>query len=238
MLRNLLLDINQKLDLTAFHDKETWLQEFQKVVGSIVVLENPLSIASLACLLQVPQEHIKCQLDSLHSVLNVPDSEDVPIRLLHSSFREFLVDPQKQGKSSFWVDERSTHESLASYCLELMSGPSGLHQDMCSLSAPGVLRDEIDEATVAASLSPSLRYACCYWITHLEHGKQKIVNGGPTQLFLQKHLLHWLEAMSLMRESGTCDLLLGRLLKLADVRIRQDNHIHSALLTFNAVFCK
>ncbi|KAF1828216.1 hypothetical protein BDW02DRAFT_643534 [Decorospora gaudefroyi] len=130
-------------------EKETWLCAFREVVGSIVVLESPLSTASLTCLLQVPQDEIKCQLDFLHSVLSVPNSEDIPIRLLHLSFREFLVDPHKQGKSLFWVDEKSTHKKLASRCLELMSGPSGLHQDMCSLSSPGVLRCEIDEQTVA-----------------------------------------------------------------------------------------
>ncbi|KAH8701386.1 WD40-repeat-containing domain protein, partial [Phaeosphaeriaceae sp. PMI808] len=178
---------------------------------SIVVLESPLSIISLACLLQVPQEEVKCQLDSLHSVLSVPNSEDVPIRLLHLSFREFLIDPQKQGKSPFWVDERSTHKKLASRCLELMSEPSGLRQDMCSLSGPGVLRSEIDEGTVASSLSPDLQYACRYWISHLKQSQQDITDGDTTQLFLQKHLLHWLEAMSLMRVSSRCVHLLDSL---------------------------
>jgi hypothetical protein len=210
--------LDQLLTEQEDDDKEMWLQEFREVVGSIVVLESPLSIASLSRLLQVPQEEIKCRLDSLHSVLSVSDSEHVPIRLLHLSFRDFLVDPQKKGKSSFWVDERSTHKKLASYCLELMSGPSGLHQDMCSLSAPGIRRDEIDEAKVAASLSPDLQYACRYWITHLQHGKQDIVDGDKTQLFLQKHLLHWLEAMSLMRELGRCYGLLNSLQILIGVR--------------------
>jgi hypothetical protein len=210
--------LDQLLSEQEEDEKESWLQAFQEVVGSIVVLESPLSIASLACLLQAPREEIKCRLDSLHSVVSVPDSEDVPIRLLHLSFREFLVDPQKQGKSSFWVDEKSTHKKLASYCLELMSGPSGLHQDMCGLSAPGVLRGDIDEGKIADSLLPDLQYACRYWITHLKHGNQNLVDGDTTQLFLQEHLLHWFEAMSLMRELGRCIYLLDDLQALAGVR--------------------
>ena len=74
-------------------EKETWLYAFREVVGSIAILESPLSTASLTCLLRVPQDGIKCQLDFLYSVLSVPNSEDVPIRLLHLSFRVFLVDP-------------------------------------------------------------------------------------------------------------------------------------------------
>ncbi|KAF2023166.1 hypothetical protein EK21DRAFT_81505, partial [Setomelanomma holmii] len=70
--------------------------------------------------------------------------------------------------------------------------------DMCSLSRPGVLRSEIDNGTIASSLSPELQHACRYWVDHLKHSGQDIVDGDTTHLFLQKHLLHWLEAMSLI----------------------------------------
>jgi hypothetical protein len=82
-------------------EKEEWLHAFQDVVGSIVVLESPLSTSSLACLLRVSNNEVKCRLDSLHSVLSVPHNENAPIRLLHLSFREFLINPQKRVKSAF-----------------------------------------------------------------------------------------------------------------------------------------
>ncbi|RYO48185.1 hypothetical protein AA0116_g12702 [Alternaria tenuissima] len=41
-------------------ERETWLQAFREVVGSVVVLESPRSAVSLARLLQVPQEEIQC----------------------------------------------------------------------------------------------------------------------------------------------------------------------------------
>jgi hypothetical protein len=218
-----------QLDLTYLHvldqllseqeedKKETWLQAFREVVGSVIVLESPLSADSLARLLQVPQEEIQCRLDSLHSVLSVPDSKEVPIRLLLLSFCEFHVNPQKQGKSPFWVDERSTHKKLAFCCPELMSGPRGLRQNMCNLPGLGVPRTKIDEEIIASSLSPDLQYACCYWITHLNRSEQDIVDRDTTQLFLQKHLLHWLEAMSLMRESSRCVYLLDSLQALIGI---------------------
>ncbi|CAN9182844.1 unnamed protein product [Alternaria alternata] len=207
--------LDQLLSEQEEDEKEAWLQTFREVVGSVVVLESPLSAVSLARLLQVPQEEIQCQLDSLHSVLSIPDSKDAPVRILHLSFREFLVDPKKQGTSPFWVDEKSTYKKLASRCLELMSRPSGLHQDMCSLSEPGVLRSEIDEGRITSSLSPDLQYACRYWVDHLKQGQHDIVDGDTTHLFLQQHLLHWLEAMSLIRESSRCVNLLNSLQALA-----------------------
>jgi hypothetical protein len=198
-------------------DREEFLIQFREVVGSIVVLESPLSINSLACLLRLSREEVKCRLDSLHSVLSVPNREDVPVRLLHLSFREFLVDPRKQGQSPLWVDEKSTHKKLASRCFELMSEPSGLRQNMCSLVGPGVLRSEIDDGAVASSLPPELQYACRYWTSHLMQSKKHIVDGDTTHLFLQRHLLQWLEAMSLMRESSKCVYLLDSLQALTGV---------------------
>jgi len=198
-------------------EKEAWLYAFQKLVGSIVVLESPLSITSLAHLLQVPQKEVECRLDALHSVLSVPDSQDVPVRLLHLSFRDFLIDRQRQGKNQFWVNARDTHNSLASSCLKLMSGPGGLRQNICNLSGPGTMRSEISEGITTSSLSPELQYACRYWVSHIEQSQQWIGDGDITHVFLQEHFLHWLEAMSLMRELSRCVNLLDRLQTLATV---------------------
>jgi hypothetical protein len=44
-----------------------------------------------------------------------------------------------------------------------------------------------------------------------------MLNGDTTYLFLQKHLLYWLEAMSLMRELSRCVHLLDSLQVLAGV---------------------
>jgi hypothetical protein len=214
--------LDQLLSEQEGDEKQTWLKAFRDIIGSIVVLESPLSITSLACLLQLSREEVKCRLDSLHSVLSVPNSKDVSVRPLHLSFREFLVDSQKQGKSPFWVDEKSTHNKLASFCLKLMSGQSGLCQNMCSLVGPGVLRSEIDDRTVTSSLLPELQYACRYWISHLIKSQQHIGDGDTSHLFLQKHLLHWLEAMSLMRESSRCIHLLDSLQALTGVRSMHD----------------
>jgi hypothetical protein len=214
--------LDQLLDAQEKDQKEDWLHAFQDVVGSIVLLESPLSITSLASLLRVPQEDIKDQLSFLHSVLSIPKSKDIPVRLLHLSFREFLVNPQEQEKTRFWVDEKSIHKKLASCCLKLMSGPSGLCRDMCSVSELGVLRTEIDAGTVASSLPSELRYACRYWVDHLKQSGQGIVDGDATHLFLRQHLLHWLEAMSLVRESSRCVNLLESLQALASVRSSQN----------------
>ncbi|KAF2456580.1 hypothetical protein BDY21DRAFT_287791, partial [Lineolata rhizophorae] len=190
-------------------------REFQEIVGSIVVLESPLSINSLARLLGKAKDDISCRLDSLHSVLGIPNRDDVPVRLLHLSFREFLVDTSSK-KSPFWVDERATHEKLASHCIELMSSSNGLRQNMCGLQ-PGTLRSEVDEGIITSHLSPELQYACCYWVYHLKQSQRHVSDKDSTDIFLQKHFLHWLEAMSLVGDTNKCAYLLQTLCTLVNL---------------------
>ncbi|KAI9856456.1 MAG: hypothetical protein M1813_009112 [Trichoglossum hirsutum] len=230
--------LSQLFDDEDEADRQRRIDEFRDIVGSIVVLESPLSISSLASLFQISKEDIRCRLDSLHSVLSIPDSEELPVRLLHLSFRDFLVDPQKKkGKSPFWVDKRETHDKLADKCLELLSSPEGLQQNMCKLLNPRTLRSEIDEQMIAMCLSPELQYACRYWAHHLEQSDRHIHGGDPIHLFLQKYFLYWLEAMSLIGEAYKCIHIIRRLQALAEsdtipIYIRTPLQVYSSALVF------
>lgn len=215
---NYLPILSQLFDDENEVDKEKWISEFRDIVGGIVVLNSPLSIVSLSHLFGILKEDISCQLDLLHSVLSIPVNEDIPIRLLHLSFRDFLLDPQKQGKSPFWVNERETHRRLASKCLQLMSSSNGLRQNMCKLSNSGILRSEIEKQTIDCCLQPEIQYACRYWVHHLEQSKDRIVDGDPAYTFLQKCFLYWLEAMSLIGQAPESIHMINRLQLLVNVR--------------------
>ena len=73
--------------------KLVFVEQFQRIIGSIITLESPLSTKSLAKLLNVPRKNIDRQLNLMHSVIDVPSDPNLPVRLLHLSFRDFLVDP-------------------------------------------------------------------------------------------------------------------------------------------------
>lgn len=182
-------------------EKREVAKRFKQVVGCIVVLASPLSTPSLACLLGVPLNTIEDQLDLLHSVLSIPTDPSIPVRLLHLSFRDFLVDPEKgreQEKYPFWVDERQTHELLATQCLRLLSTGDTLKRDVCDLRLSGKRRSEIDQQTIDACLPPKVQYACRYWVYHWKESKCLIQDGNLVYCFLTRHLLHWLEALGLL----------------------------------------
>jgi hypothetical protein len=178
------------------HDQEMLYREFRMIVGAIVLLAEPLSMTSLADLLHVSQDDIWCCLSSLHSVLQVPSDRKTPVRTLHLSFREFLLS-DKLRDQPIGVDGPATHRMLLTRCLELLSAPDGLRENLCDLR-PGQPRREINPNMINERLSPAFQYACQYWVHHAQHSMIPIHDDDEVHMFLQKDFLHWLEALSLM----------------------------------------
>jgi hypothetical protein len=203
-------------------ESQTLHKQFRQVVGAIVTMQDALSVASLAELLQKDVTTLRRTLANLHSVLNVPDDQSRPIRLLHPSLRNFLFD-RNRCNFRFYIHEKIIHEKLAGCCIKLMSAPTSLRQNVCSLSEPSTLGSEIGEDILAISLSSELLYACRYWVDHLEHSQQNVIDGDAVHVFLQHHLLPWVEAMSLMGDTANCVRLLAVLQGLVAVRGTEHN---------------
>jgi hypothetical protein len=193
-------------------------ERFKQIVGSIVLLYSPLSSSSLARLLAVSHDAIEDQLDLLHSVLSIPSELNHPIHLLHLSFRDFLIDPEKCQESEkypLWVDERATHERLAIRCLRLLS--DNLKRDICDLRQPGVCRSDIDQQTLDAALRSEIQYASRYWVYHWRDSRCRILDGDIVHDFLTHHLLHWLEVLALIGRISDSITAIEELLGLLDV---------------------
>ena len=102
-------------------EKEKLFDLFRRIVGVIVILFNPLSTEALSKLLDIARHDIKQTLDDLYSVLEVPESQAYAIRLLHPSFRDFLLAKERCRNPQLWLDEKQVHGDMAKSCLQLMS---------------------------------------------------------------------------------------------------------------------
>ena len=211
VLERLLIGWNKTSDGTK---KTQFVQEFQQVVGSIVILEDPLSVNSLSKLLNIQERLIAFKLRPLHSVLRVPSDENLPVRLFHLSFREFLLNPDTRDKSPFAVDEKAAHYKLTIQCLTMCQN---LRKNICQLSSDGARRTEIDPLTIGRFIPPELRYSCRYWIHHLVKCDHLHDVLRQSLLFLQGHFLHWVEAMSLLGFASELVGMLSLLQKLISV---------------------
>ncbi|PTB60044.1 hypothetical protein M431DRAFT_476586 [Trichoderma harzianum CBS 226.95] len=174
--------------------KDQFIEDVREVVSAVMLLESPLSITKLSVLMGIPTKAINSRLNSLHSVLNVPKDENKPIRLFHLSFRDFLLDHKTPAKTAIWIDKKATNQKLAIQCLNIMR--THLKKNLCNLPNYAVSSNNIPDETVSQHLSQPLEYSCRYWVEHLVQGQGPVED---SQSFLEIHLLHWVEAMAILK---------------------------------------
>lgn len=89
-------------------DQEMQITRFKRIVGVIILLSVPLTINALAEFVGIGARSVEFHLDSFHSVLRIPDEQHFPVRILHLSFREYLLTTQ----SRFHVDAGMMHNLM------------------------------------------------------------------------------------------------------------------------------
>ncbi|RPB18652.1 hypothetical protein L211DRAFT_901709 [Terfezia boudieri ATCC MYA-4762] len=184
--------------------------------------EDQLSIAKLLHL-----RPISPALAPLSSVLNIPEVESQPIRLFHASFRDFLLDPQRCLDSRFWIDQKEKHINLFRECMRILSD---LGRDLCELRDPGISVDDIQENIIQRHIPAHIHYACRYWFDHFRLGNDAIQKDLDLLLrFLKQDFLHWLEALSLIREVSS-GVLMVRALDAALRVCRTTTHLMAGLM--------
>ncbi|KAH7157287.1 hypothetical protein B0J13DRAFT_494347, partial [Dactylonectria estremocensis] len=188
--------LKQQLSGVSERKRKEIIEEFRAIIGTVVTLARPLSAFALSRILDIPLDTVDDRLDMLHSVLSVPSAQESPVRLLHLSFRDYLVDPGNRGMNEFWVDEEMVHRNLTKQCYRIMRG--GLRENICSIQILGTRRSTIDPQQIKKYLPPELQYACLYWVHHRASVDPKPNDTKEVYDFLGGHLLHWLETMSLM----------------------------------------
>jgi uncharacterized membrane protein len=71
-----------------------------------------------------------------------------------------------------------------------------LKQNICGLPSYAAGRKHINGLTIDRCLPEHLQYSCCHWVYHLKQSHEPVKD--EVCGFLEKHLLHWMETMSIM----------------------------------------
>jgi hypothetical protein len=140
--------------------------------------------------------------------------EEAPVRLFHPSFPDFITNEERCRDDRFLVTRPEGHLQLATRCLEIMN--NGLRQDICDIQDPSLSNSEVAdlEERLARAVPSELRYACQYWHIHLQYADVFSGSGLLAALatFCTRHLLHWVELLSLMNKLPNVQLELESLL--------------------------
>ncbi|PWY89096.1 hypothetical protein BO70DRAFT_426763 [Aspergillus heteromorphus CBS 117.55] len=180
-------------------DGDVFVELFPRAVGVILASKQPLSLSDMENFLGIDSEEMKFILNSLNSVLIVPQDRNAAVQLFHLSFRDFLLDKRRCQDERFFIDESKAHRRSFEYCLKHIG--SQLKKDMCQLQEPGTLFSDIDKDMITQHISPIVRYGCQYWASHLVDAVVSPWGTGETHMaleFLKEHLLHWVETLALI----------------------------------------
>ena len=176
---------------------------FRSVVGAVLLAFNPLSMKSLSLLLHnfdAPSD-ISTSLNSLHSLLLVPEDIEGPIRAFHKSFPDFLIDPKRCQDTRFFVDPSVHHMEILLSCFHLMEGR--LKRNICNLGGNDDLSSVGDlSARRKECIGDALEYACQFWTKHLLKSPSSGSNAEKVKKAIDKffttHLLFWIEVLAIM----------------------------------------
>jgi hypothetical protein len=179
------------------------LRRVGQLVRTVVLLEESLSVSSLALLMGASEIDVAKDTNALAAVLlltmNGNDQSTTTVRIFHPSFRDFLSDSQRCQDSDFLVRSAEHHHALAHRCLVTMN--NSLTRDICHLQNP--LRPNSDIGDLAERIVKyvpgALQYAGVFWSVHLRAGESEGDLVCTTLLeFCRMHLFHWVELVSLL----------------------------------------
>ena len=132
------------------------------------------------------------------SLLSGTTETSTPVRPLHASFYDFLLDEKRSGE--FFVRQGGVHHDLATASLSVMQ--TCLCFNICGLETSYVLNAEVADLDkrVEKNIPPHLNYACQYWAAHLQNvefdaGLEKLVCCFITG----EQVLFWLEALGVLK---------------------------------------
>ncbi|KAF4227322.1 hypothetical protein CNMCM6805_003133 [Aspergillus fumigatiaffinis] len=168
------------------------------ILGSVVTLFSPLPVSSLSALLHNTEEsEINGVLKHLHAIIDVPTDKYHALCLHHPSFCDFLLNQERCTEQNLHVGEKQAHTILTGCCIHLMS-QTLMRPGVCGRNDPGVHVTDVEKNEVEQNLPPEVQYACLYWVQHLQRSGAQIHKDDQVHVFLQKHLLFWLEALCWM----------------------------------------
>ena len=175
---------------------------FQAIVGTILLIFNPLSINGLSELVGCNTHRIRSTVRSLHSLLLVPENTKDPISTFHKSFPDFLLDPDRCQDKQLCVEPAGHHAKILLACLRLMK--KKLKKNLCNLGYGAFLSEVKDPKDTY--IGDALEYTCQFWTRHLlciPHSSPHVekVEKAIDQFFTT-HLLHWIEALALTGSLG------------------------------------
>ena len=188
----------------------------KSILAVVSVVYRPLTLEELASFVDIP-DGVSSDYEALAEIIGLCGSflalRERTISFVHQSAQDYLVE---QASTEIFPNGR-TEEQQRIVLRSIEAMDKALQRDVYNLLHPGFSINKVEHPD-PDPLAP-IRYACVYWVDHLckiksSHDEVGLYDNGTIDVFLRKHFLHWLEALSLIK--GISDGVLA-IVKLIDL---------------------
>ena len=182
------------------------LRRFRSVMRQVLYTLKPLPIDGLSAMRRhLPHEHddfnVAIVLHVMGPLLSGVTERTNPVRPLHTSFYDFLVD--KKRSRDFFIEQHNVHCDLAVASFSVMQ--TGLQFNICGLETSYLCNSEVVglDKKIEENIPLHLLYSCQFWATHLQDTEfsaelLQLVRKLVTSL----QVLFWLETLGVSRLIG------------------------------------
>jgi hypothetical protein len=198
---------------------DDYSQYCKRVLLTVVNTYRPLRLSELVTLAALPRLAPHRNIVRLCGLISIREDDKV-VYFVHQSAKDYLIKHEKSEILSeiFPMGRVAGHSTIVSRSIEAMK--KTLQRDVYHLRHPGFPIAKVTTPRLDP-LAP-IRYACVYWVDHLCevkscHNKIGLYDNGTIDIFLRKHFLHWLEALSLLKGISDGVLAIAKLIGLLTV---------------------
>ncbi len=177
---------------------DDFVHDYRITLGAIIASQRPLSATAWEVILSPFlkfKSSVRSTLEMLSLFLTGIHEAHAPIRILHHSFRDFILDGANGiNVTQRWslVEMEMDHERMALRCFQIMDVELSNVDD---LRRAGDLEQKIPLRSIPSDhLSEQLQYACQFVEYHasLVHSPKKDIEES-VQTFLDQHIIDWME---------------------------------------------
>jgi len=191
---------------SAVGKRQRPLARFRSLMRQILYTLEPLSMYALRAMrMHFPHKDdrfdVALILDYMGSLLSGVIDHKNPVRLLHSSFHDFLTDHLRSG--DYFVAELDIQADLAVASLCVLHGD--LCFNICGLESSFLLNSDVPDLAkrVKAKIPPQLSYSCQFWAKHLQATEfDPELAGYVKDILGNERILFWFEVLSLLGVLG------------------------------------
>ncbi|KAF5370260.1 hypothetical protein D9757_012015 [Collybiopsis confluens] len=184
------------------------MRKYKNTMGQILAAFEPLSKHAIQGLQKASSnqegedpnndqgvESVDVVISWLGSLFTGVNDSNTPIRPMHTSIRDFLLDENRSN--IFHVDLTDGHMIIATGTLKLMS--KELHFNMCNLKSSYLLNHEMMNVKDMEALEKqeALMYACLFWSYHLVGAEYGIKVLNSVKEFMLRAVIFWIEVLGI-----------------------------------------